>query len=96
MPSKGSTSARGYGAPHQRLRAKYEPLVRSGKAKCGRCGQPINPDGKWDLGHCDDDRSQYTGPEHIGKECPLGGNRATKGRGKPKPSTPPADTSRQW
>jgi hypothetical protein len=95
MPSKGSTDDRGYGARHKALRKQYLALVRSGKAKCWRCNQPIDPDGKWDLGHVDDDRSQYAGPEHIGKECAAGGNRATKGRGKTKQG-PTSDTSRQW
>jgi hypothetical protein len=101
VPSKGTTNQRGYDARHKALRKQYLPLVRSGKAKCWRCNQPIEPDAKWDLGHIGvaegGDKTQYAGPEHIGKECPAGGNRATKGRGKPTPDTPPTtDTSRPW
>lgn len=94
MPSQGNTTQRGYGAPHQRIRKHYEALVRSGKAICWRCDLPIAPDAKWDLGHDDNDRTQYRGPEHVGRECPAGGNRATAGRR--QPARPNVDTSRAW
>ena len=74
MPSKGSTSARGYGHKHQQLRKQYQPLVASGKATCWRCGEPIHPNQPWDLGHDDNNRNHYRGPEHV--TC----NRATSGR----------------
>lgn len=81
MPSKGSREARGYGWPHRKLREQYIPLVKSGKANCWRCGDPIHPDAKWDLGHDDLDRNHYRGPEHaLAKDCAAGGNRATAGR----------------
>lgn len=92
MPKKGSSSQRGYGASHRKLRKMYLPLVASGKAICWRCGEPIAPNGPWDLGHDDDDRTKYRGPEHVGRECPMGGNRSTGGR---RP-TGTADTSRDW
>ena len=74
MPSQGSTTARGYGYRHQQIRRQAARLVASGMAICGRCGQPINPGEPWDLGHADNDKSRYTGPEHRHE------NRATAGR----------------
>lgn len=89
MPSKGSTSGRGYGWQHQKLREQYKPLVESGRATCWRCGEPIHPNAKWDLGHDDNDRTITRGPEHIGRECPAGGNRATASRrDEPKAQAP--------
>ena len=60
----GATSARGYGSMHQKIRARVAPLIASGTAVCARCGEPIRPDEPWDLGHDDENRSRYTGPEH--------------------------------
>lgn len=72
--ARGTTTARGYGYTHQRTRARIAPLVAAGRALCARCGLRISPLEAWDLGHDDDDRTRYTGPEHAA--C----NRATKGR----------------
>lgn len=84
MPSKGSTSERGYGGKHQRLRKHWAPKVRAGGVDCWRCNRPILPDQKWDLGHSDTDRDQYEGPEHaLAADCEEGGNRATAGRRTP-------------
>lgn len=95
MPSKGNSSQRGYDYRHQVIRERLKPLVLSGNATCWRCGYPIAPDMNWDLGHDDHDRTKYRGPEHANaKDCPAGGNRATKGRNKPKQGG--ADTSRAW
>lgn len=77
------TAARGYGGGHQKLRAQVKKLVEAGGVVCWRCGLPIDPNGKFDLGHDDVDRSVYRGPEHVG--C----NRATSGR---KGAAPP----RRW
>lgn len=84
MPSVGSTRDRGYGQRHRNLRAQWKPKVEAGKVNCWRCDKPIRPDDKWDLGHADDDRTRYMGPEHI--QC----NRATAKR------RPSYDMSRQW
>jgi hypothetical protein len=80
MPSKGNTTARGYGHNHQQLRKWWRPRVDAGLVDCWRCGQPIQPGQPWDLGHDDHDRTQYHGPEHRGRQCPAGANRATYGR----------------
>lgn len=94
MPGQGTTSQRGYGNDHQKLRAHWTPHVLAGEVNCWRCGLRIEPSQQWDLGHDDDDRNHYRGPEHaLAKDCPAGGNRATKGRRKKTPAT---DTSRDW
>lgn len=86
MPRPGSTTARGYGAPHQQERARVKrDLVDKGLAYCWRCGGWIDPAMPWDLGHDDHDRSVYRGPEHRGLECPKGGNRATQRRDRLQP-----------
>lgn len=74
----GSTSAGGWGTAHQKLRAGYVQRMAQGEQfNCWRCGRWINPAMPWDLGHDDMDRSITRGPEHRGRECPMGGNRAT-------------------
>jgi hypothetical protein len=60
-----------YGYPHKKLRAQWKVKVEAGSVDCARCGLPIEPDALWDLGHADEDPSQYSGPEH--RAC----NRAT-------------------
>jgi hypothetical protein len=70
--AKGSTTQRGYGWPHRKLREALLARWRPGDP-CARCGQPmlyrwiIGPDGKQvsaiDLGHTED-RTGYTGLEH--------------------------------
>jgi hypothetical protein len=49
---------------HRRQRKMLEPLVAFGTVKCARCGRLIGPDGPWDLGHVDGDKTRYAGPEH--------------------------------
>lgn len=82
-----TTTERGYDAKHKRIRANIQKRMNASEQfYCWRCTKPINPGEPWDLGHDDNDRTRYMGPEHAG--C----NRAT--------TTHKAgnivDTSRQW
>ncbi len=74
--SMPTTTSRGYGAAHQAERRRWEPTVKSGQATCYRCGEPIDPDGPWDLGH-NDDRTAWTGPEHQRCNRGAGARNAT-------------------
>lgn len=88
MSTRGSTTQRGYGAAHQAERKRLAPMVARGEATCWRCNQPIEPGAPWDLGHDDNDRSIYRGPE-----C------RTCNRGAPRraPTTPqPPPRTRTW
>lgn len=67
---RASTTARGYGATHQRLRKVWAIQVQAGRVDCWRCEQRINPNEPWHLGHDDNDRRITRGPEHT--ECNLG------------------------
>lgn len=77
--ARGRRQARGYDAEHVRLRAAWQRRLDAGeRVVCWRCeelGQPhlIDPR-SWDLGHDDQDRTSYRGPE-----C-AAGNRATSAR----------------
>jgi hypothetical protein len=77
MP-RAKTAARGYGWEHQQTRKEWAAAVDAGTVDCWRCGQPITPGQRWDLGHDDHDRTVYRGPEHL--RC----NRATNRRGRPR------------
>jgi hypothetical protein len=84
---EGSTTARGYGTHHQKLRARWALKVDRGKVYCARCGGWIMPGTPWDLGHVDGDKKKYSGPEHAA--C----NRSTAGRRRPPA---PRTTIREW
>lgn len=67
-----STTARGYGRPHQKLRASWKPYVDAGMVECHATECLEEQDGRtrwilpgtpWDLGH-NRDRTAWTGPEH--------------------------------
>jgi hypothetical protein len=58
-----STTKRGYGTKHQRLRRMWQRRLDSGEfSGCARCGLPIVRGMRWDPGHEDSDRSHYSGP----------------------------------
>lgn len=86
MPTKGSTTERGYGHEHRKLRAQVKLHVDAGQAHCWRCGQWLDPAEPWDLGHDPADRTIYRGPECI--PC----NRATNTQSK----AADFDDSRDW
>jgi hypothetical protein len=86
------TVERGYGATHKRLRRMWEPRVAAGYVAYARCRRLIVPGEPWDLGHADNDRKQYGGPEH--RRC----NRSTASRRRrvmqsAPPQTVPVDDS---
>jgi hypothetical protein len=66
--ARGTRQARGYDTAHDRLRADYQRRMDRGLSfYCWRCQTRgvrtlIDPS-NWTLGHCDDDRSKYHGPE---------------------------------
>lgn len=61
--ARGTTTARGYGTEHAKLRAQLVASY-SPSDPCPRCGQPLGPDPSLlDLGHTDD-RTGWTGLEH--------------------------------
>lgn len=75
--ARGTPEQRGYGHAHRQHRKKYLPAHAAGTLTCWRCKKPIAPTEPWDLGHDDNDRTLYRGPEH--QAC----NRATNGRHTP-------------
>jgi hypothetical protein len=74
-----------YGADHRRLRRQIDATVKKGFARCARCGELIDPNEPWDLGHNDNDPTSYNGPEH--RRC----NRQTSTH-----RIQPSRTSRSW
>ena len=87
-----STSARGYGAAHQRKRREWQKRIDDGeRILCARgCGTVITSEMKWDLGHTDD-RTDWTGPECV--PC----NRSAGGRnGAAVSNAQQAMTIRDW
>ena len=89
-----NTNARGYGWKHQQERDRWKTRIATGTITCWRCiarGIPhnqalISPAEPWDLGHDDNDRTRYRGPEH--RKC----NRGEPSRRK----TRPQPHSRRW
>lgn len=80
--ASGNTTARGYGNNHQTLRRRWAPVVAAGGVICAKAAEGkclhddpvIDPTGPWDLGH-NDDRTGYTGPEHVVCNRAAGGSR---------------------
>lgn len=62
---RGTTTQRGYGTAHRRLREQWARRIQAGDTPtCPRCGRAITSDDKWQLGH-NDKRDGWTGPEHA-------------------------------
>lgn len=60
--ARGGTTARDYGAEHQRLRAQWSPTVSTGTVECWRCRTLIGATERWQLGHVDGTGRRW--PEH--------------------------------
>ncbi len=60
--SSASTSKRGYGWKHQKLRNRWARDDARGEVDCARCGEPIWPEEPWDLGHVDGDKTVTQAP----------------------------------
>jgi hypothetical protein len=79
---RGTTTQRGYGAEHEAVARGYQRQMDQGQRfACWRCGRELGTrrGSDWHLGHCDNDRGIYHGPEHPA--CNL----ATAGRAAPCP-----------
>lgn len=74
--ARGSRQQRGYGAEHDALRKQWAPRVATGRVACWRCRELIKPTETWDLGHDDNDRTKYRGPEHLRCNRSAGGKLA--------------------
>jgi hypothetical protein len=59
-----SSTARGYGTSHRKLRAQWERIIATGGVHCWRCHKPIYSWMDWELGHDDWNRDITRGPEH--------------------------------
>jgi hypothetical protein len=84
MPTPANTKARGYGYRHQQERRKWKTQVEAGQVQCHAklCLMPtrwIDPDQGWDLGHSED-RTMWTGPEHIRCNRAEGAQRGNRSR----------------
>ena len=62
-----------YPGEHRAIRRALAPQVAAGAVSCWRCGRRILPGQPWDLGHDDEDRGRYRGPEHAGCNRKAGG-----------------------
>lgn len=77
---RGSATARGYGAGHQRLRAAWRARIDGGeRVMCSRCGAAITVGMAFDLGHTPD-RAGYSGPECPSCNRSEGGARGSAAR----------------
>jgi hypothetical protein len=77
-PQSPTSTERGYGQAHRKLRARIAREVSSATAVCAHYGLPIGPAEPWDLDHSDD-RTMYLDASHSA--C----NRASGGRKPPAP-----------
>lgn len=64
---RGTSTQRGYGGRHQKLRASWQRRINAGEViVCWRPTCSVRITGTaWHLGHDDDDRRIYKGPECI-------------------------------
>ena len=86
-----STTAKGYGWLHQRLRA-HLIATYSPTDPCWRCGLPLGPFPQLlDLGHVDGDKRRYMGLEHRRCSRSAGAKLGNQLRRRA-----PRPTSRRW
>jgi hypothetical protein len=74
----GTTTQRGYGADHVRMRRQWSTLVEIGAAECSLCGESVEPSDRWHMDHTDD-RQGYRGVAHALcnlREGAIKGNRS--------------------
>lgn len=95
MP-RASTTERGYGADHRRTRDDWAPLVNAGLVTCWRCSKLIQPGSPWDLGHDDEDRTIYRGPEHPRCNRRAGAKSPKRKHGATWRPRPPLFRADQW
>ena len=91
---RGTTTQRGLGRDHQKLRASWKPYVEAGMVQCHavEClmsSRWITPGSTWHLGHTPD-RTGWTGPEHAKCNTHEGAVRGNRQR----PNT--RKQSRRW
>ena len=93
---EGTATQRGYGAPHKRLRARWQAAIDNGAAPlCPRCHLPVTRGQAWDLGH-NDRRDGYNGPEHAScnrKAGAANSNRMREHWNKQEPTPPPESST---
>jgi hypothetical protein len=61
--ARKSTTTRGYGYLHQKMRERIAPQVEAGLLPCARCGLPILFGQAWELDHAPG-KQGYLGPSH--------------------------------
>lgn len=62
---RGTSTQRGYGAAHQRARAKVQARIDAGEiVRCVDCSVRLHGHA-WDMGHVDGTRTRYKGPQCI-------------------------------
>ena len=67
-----------YGPGHKRERRRWSYILsQEGVLPCARCQGPIHHGDAWDLGH-NDERTAWTGPEHVSCNRSAGGRNGAK------------------
>ncbi len=77
-PPSGSTTARGYGWQHQKMRTAALAQFVHGQP-CMRCGKPILSKADAELDHDDNDRTRYLGLSHSACNRRAGGQAQRSG-----------------
>lgn len=91
MAGNGSTTARGYGTEHQRLRSAT--LASAYGTACARCGQIMIEGQALDLDHTDT-RDGYRGFSH--RRCNRAAGARKGNANRRRKATTNATTSREW